>query len=81
MGLCLFAAVLIDAAAVVEFHSGLGRWGVAQGRVVVAAAVGVVDTGVAEALVIGGVVSDAAVGALLGFPGVWPRRDGVLSDR
>ena len=81
MGLCLFAAVLVDAAAVVEFHGGLGRWGVTQGRVVMATSVGVVDAGVAEALVIGWVVWDAAVGALLGFHGVWPRRDGVLSDR
>ncbi len=72
--------MLIDAAAVVEFHGGLGCGSVAQGRIVVMAAIGVVNAGVAEALMLRGVVGDAAVGALFGLHGVWPRRDGVLSD-
>ena len=81
MGLCLRAAMLIDAAPVVKFDGGLFCCGVAQRRFVVLTTISVVHTGVAKTFVICGVISDAAIGALLGLHGVWPRRDGVLFDR
>ena len=60
----LFAAVPIDAAAVVELHGCLGCRCVAERRVVVLAAVGVIHLDRAQALVLRRVVGDAAIGAL-----------------
>ncbi len=60
----LRAAVLIDAASVVEFHSRFRCSCVAQRGFVVLAAIGVVDLGLAQAFMLCRVVGDAPVGAL-----------------
>ena len=60
----LFTAVLINAAAVVEFHGWLSRRCVMQRRVIVLTAVSVIDPDQAQSLMLNGVVRDAAIGAL-----------------
>ena len=60
----LFAAVPINAAAIVEFYGRPNCCCVAERRVVVLAAISVINPCRAEALMLRRVVGDAAIGAL-----------------
>ena len=77
----LLAAVLIDAAAVVELHGCFRCCCMAERGVVVLTAIGVVDAGRAQALMLRRVIGDAAVGALCCGHGNGLEGGGECSDR
>jgi len=77
----LFPAVLIDAAAIVEFHGCFRCCCMAKRGVVVLAAIGVVDPFRAQTLMLRRVIGDAAIGALCCGHGSGLEGDCECSDR